>query len=56
MHKLANIARIAMWIMIGMILLGFFIKGSWIRIVWIIAAVICLVCVLIIGYNKNRGR
>ena len=54
MNKIANIARVAMWVMIGVILLSFFFTGPWIRIVWVVAAVVCLICVLIVAASKNK--
>jgi hypothetical protein len=56
MNTAATIARIAMWIMIGVIVLSFFISGAWVRIVWGIAAAICLICILIVAYSKNSNR
>lgn len=52
--KFARMAKVAMWIMIGVIILSFFIKSKWITILWVIAAAVCLVCTLIVGFNKNR--
>lgn len=57
MNRLATVARIAklaMWIMIGVIVLSFFVKSRWITITWIVAAVVCLICTLIVGFNKRR--
>lgn len=56
MQKVAAIARIAMWVMIGVIVLSFFVSGTWVRIVWVIAAVVCLICILIVAYLKNKNR
>ena len=50
----ARVAVIAMWVMIGVIVLSFFLSGPWIRIIWAIAAVLCLVCLLIVAYGKYR--
>jgi FtsH-binding integral membrane protein len=56
MNIAARIATIAMWVMIGAIILTFFTSSSWVRIVWVIAAVVCLISVLVVAYNKNRNR
>lgn len=56
MNTAARIARIAMWVMIGAIVLTFFISEAWVRIVWVVAAVVCLICILIVAYYKNRNR
>jgi hypothetical protein len=56
MNTAARIARLAMWVMIGAIVLTFFISASWVRIVWVVAAAVCLVCILIVAYQKNRNR
>ena len=56
MNTAARIARIAMWVMIGAIVLTFFISEAWVRIVWVVAAVVCLVCILVVAYYKNRNR
>ncbi|HKG68890.1 MAG TPA: hypothetical protein VKA92_08475 [Segetibacter sp.] len=50
----ARVAVIAMWVMIGVIVLSFFFSGPWIRIIWAIAAVVCLIGLLIVAYNKYR--
>ena len=52
--KAARIATVAMWVMIGVILLSFFISAPWIRAVWAIAAVVCIICMIIVGYSKYR--
>lgn len=52
--KAARVAIAAMWVMIGVIVLSFFFSGRWIGIVWAIAAAVCLICVIIVGYNKYR--
>ena len=57
MNRLPNIARIAtvaMCIMISVILLSFFVKSKWITIIWVAAAVVCVICMVIVAYNKNR--
>jgi FtsH-binding integral membrane protein len=51
---LAFTAKAAMWIMIGVIVLSFFVRSRWITIIWIVAAVICLICTLLVGYHKRR--
>jgi hypothetical protein len=56
MNTAAMIARIAMWIMIGAIVLTFFTSAAWVRIIWVVAAIICLIAVLIVAYQKNRNR
>lgn len=56
MNTAARIARIAMWVMIGAIVLTFFISEAWVRIVWVVAAVVCLICILIVAYYKNKNR
>ncbi len=56
MNFAARLARISMWIMIGAILLTFFISAAWVRIVWVVAAIVCLICILIVAYYKNRNR
>jgi len=56
MRTAALVARIAMWIMIAVIVLSFFMKGRWITITWIAAAVVCGVCILIVAMSKNPGR
>jgi hypothetical protein len=54
LSKIARLAQVAMWVMIGVILLSFFFTGPWIRIIWAVAAAVCLICVFIVGYNKYR--
>lgn len=54
MNTAATIARIAMWIMIGAVVLSFFIRSRWITIIWVSAAVVCLVCLLIVAAAKRR--
>lgn len=54
MNKAATVARIAMWIMIGVVVLSFFVKSRWITIAWVTAAAVCLVCILIVAYYKRR--
>lgn len=56
MNKLATISRIAMWVMIGALVLTFFMRGRWLTVLWLAAAIVCLVCVLLIAAGKNRGR
>lgn len=57
MRTLANISKIAMWVMIGALVLSFFQRGRWITILWVAAAVVCLVCLLLIASGRNtRGR
>jgi len=56
MRTAAMIARIAMWIMIGAIVLSFFKRGPLITTTWIIAAVICGICILIVAVSKPTGR
>ena len=56
MRTAALVARIAMWIMIGAIVLSFFTKGRWITITWITAAVVCAVCILIVALSKGPRR
>jgi hypothetical protein len=56
MNNAARIANIAMWVMIGAIILTFFTSSSWVRIVWVIAAVVCLVSVLIVANHKRKNR
>jgi hypothetical protein len=51
---IAGIAKFAMWIMIGVIVLSFFIKSRWITITWVVAAAVCLLCTLIVAFNKNK--
>ena len=55
MNKAATIASIAMWIMIGAVVASFFIRSRWITILWVSAAVVCLVCTLLVAYYKKRG-
>lgn len=55
MNTAATVARIAMWVMIAVIVLSFFIKGTWITVTWVIAAVVCLICTLIVANSKNRS-
>ena len=55
MRTAALVARIAMWIMIAAIVLSFFMKGRWITTTWIVAAVVCGVCILIVAMSKNPG-
>jgi hypothetical protein len=50
----ARIAKIAMWIMIIVLILSFFTKSKWITITWIVAAAVCLLCTLLVAFNKNR--
>lgn len=54
MNTAATIARIAMWIMIGAVVMSFFVRSRWITITWVSAAVVCLVCVLIVAASKRR--
>lgn len=54
--KAARAAVAAMWVMIGVIVLGFFFSGPWIRITWAIAAAVCLICTIIVAYNKYRQK
>lgn len=56
MKAAATIARIAMWIMIGAIVLGFFIRSNVTKVVWAVAALVCIVCMLIVAFGKNRRR
>lgn len=56
MNTAARIARIAMWVMIAAIVLTFFTSEAWVRILWVVAAVVCLVCILLVAYLKNRNR
>ena len=59
MRTAAQVARIAMWIMIAALLASFFTKGRWITITWITAAVVCGVCIVIVSLSKaprRRGR
>jgi hypothetical protein len=56
MKNAARIANTAMWVMIGAIVLTFFSSASWIKIVWVVAAVACLVCVLIVAFNKRKNK
>jgi uncharacterized membrane protein YoaK (UPF0700 family) len=56
MYTAARIARIAMWVMVGAIVVTFFTSAAWVKIVWVVAAAVCLICVLIVAYQKNRNR
>lgn len=56
MNTAARIARIAMWVMIGAIILTFFIRDSWVRTLWVIAAVVCLISILFVAYYKSKNR
>lgn len=55
MRTLANISRAAMWVMIGALVLSFFQRGRWITVLWVSAAVVCVVCLLLISF-RGRGR
>ncbi|MCU7551915.1 hypothetical protein OCK74_22535 [Chitinophagaceae bacterium LB-8] len=52
----ARIARIAMWVMVVAILATFFTSAAWVKIVWVVAAAVCLISILIVAYQKNRNR
>jgi hypothetical protein len=39
--------------MIGVIVLSFFITGAWIKILWAIAAAVCLICLFIMVITKK---
>ena len=52
--KAVRIAKAAMWIMIAAIVLSFFVKSRWITITWIAAALVCLICTLLVAFTKNR--
>jgi hypothetical protein len=54
MNAAATIARIALWIMIGAVVLSFFVRSRWITITWVTAAVVCLICMLIVAASKRR--
>ena len=57
MKTLVNVSRIAMWVMIGALALSFFQRGRWITILWVAAAIVCLVCLLLIASGKrNRSN
>jgi hypothetical protein len=55
MRTAARVARIALWIMIAAIVFSFFMKSKWITTVWIVAAVVCLVCTLIVAVSQPGG-
>jgi FtsH-binding integral membrane protein len=55
MYTAAKIASVAMWVMIGALVASFFMRSRWITIVWVSAAVVCLVCTLLVAYYKKRG-
>lgn len=54
MQTAATIARVAMWIMIGAVVLSFFVRSRWITYTWISAAVVCLICLLVVAASKRR--
>lgn len=56
MNNAAKIANIAMWVMVAAIILTFFTSSSWVKILWGIAAVVCLVSVIIVANQKRRNR
>jgi uncharacterized membrane protein SirB2 len=56
MYRAAKIASIAMWVMIGALVLSFFVRSRWITIIWVSAAVVCLVCTLLVAYYKSRNK
>lgn len=56
MNVFAKIAQVAMWIMIGVIVLSLFMKATWLTVVWIAAAVVCLICILLVAYYKRKDR
>lgn len=43
-----------MWIMIGAVVASFFVRSRWITITWVSAAVVCVVCLLIVAMAKRR--
>jgi hypothetical protein len=54
MNTAATIARIAMWIMITAVVLSFFMRSRWITITWVSAAVVCVICMVIVAASKRR--
>lgn len=54
MRSAATISRIALWIMIGAVVASFFVRSRWITIIWVSAAVVCVVCLLIVAAAKRR--
>lgn len=56
MNTAALIARIALWIMIGAVVLSFFVRSRWITITWISAAVVGVVCLLVVAASGNRNQ
>lgn len=54
MNTAATIARIAMWIMIAAVVLSFFTRSRWITITWVSAAVVCVICMVIVATSKRR--
>lgn len=56
MNRFARIASIAMWVMIGALVMSFFVRSRWVTIIWVSAAVVCLVCTLLVAYYKSRNN
>ena len=54
MKSAVTISRIAMWIMIGAVVASFFVRSRWITITWVAAAVVCVVCLVIVAMAKRR--
>lgn len=49
-----NLSRIGMWLMIGALVLSFFVKGKGITVAWISGAVLCGISLLMVVLQRRR--
>lgn len=54
MRTWATLSRIGMWVMIGALVLSFFVKGRWITITWVSGAVLCGISLLMVTLQRRR--
>ncbi len=52
--NLVILSRIGMWVMLGALVLSFFVKGKWITAIWITGAVVCGICLLLLVVQRRR--
>lgn len=54
MRNLVLLSRVGMWVMIGALVLSFFVKGKWVTVTWVSGAVICGLSLLLLSRQKRR--
>lgn len=54
MKQWAFLSRVGMWVMIGALVLSFFVKGRWVTITWISGAVLCGIGLLLVVLQRRR--